>query len=215
MKLYTFTGAPSPRRVTLFLAEKGLNLPAEEVDLRGGAHLGAAFAAKNPECTVPALELDDGSCLWESTAIRQYLEALHPDPPLLGRDPLERARVTQWVRWLETNGFTAAAEALRNSAPRLKDRALTGPRPVAQIEALAERGRRRYGYFMGDLDRHLAHQSFMLGARFTVADIDALVIVDFGARVVGPGADDYPAIRRWYRRLQERPALRSEVAASQ
>lgn len=213
MKLYTCTGAPSPRRVTLFLAEKGLELPTEEVNLRGGTHLDAAFAAKNPECTVPVLELDDDTWLWESTAIRQYLEALHPDPPLLGRDPLEQARITQWVRWLETNGFTAVAEALRNSAPRLKDRALTGPRPVAQIKALAERGRRRYGHFMDDLDRHLAHQSFMLGEAFSVADIDALVIIDFGARAVGPEPDDYRNIRRWYRQLRDRPALRSEVAA--
>lgn len=209
MKLYTCTGAPSPRRVTLFLAEKGLDLATEEVDLRIGEHLTDAFAARNPECTVPVLELDDGTCLWESTAIRQYLEALHPDLPLLGRDPLEQARITQWVRWLETNGFSAVAETLRNSAPRMKDRALTGRRPVAQIEALAERGRRRYGHFLDDLDQHLARQAFIVDDSFTVADIDALVVVDFGARAIGPKPDDYRNIQRWYRLLNDRPALRS------
>ena len=127
MRLYTCTGAPSPRRVTLYLAEKGIELDTVEVDLKSGEHLTDEFQAKSPECTVPVLELDDGTCLWNSIAIRQYVESLHPEPPLLGRDPLESARLTQYLMWIEHNGMIPAAEAFRNAAKGMKDHALPGP----------------------------------------------------------------------------------------
>ena len=183
MRLHTCTGAPSPRRVTLFLAEKGIELDTVEVDLKSGEHLSDAFERMSPECTVPVLELDDGTCLWNSIAIRQYLESLHPEPALLGRDALQRARVTQYVLWIEHNGMMSAAEAFRNAARGMKDHALPGRRPVPQIEALAKRGVRRFGHFLDDLDGFLAERDYVAGDAFTVADIDALVMIDFGCRV--------------------------------
>jgi len=199
--------------VTLYLAEKGIELEMVEVDLKSGEHMSDAFQALSPECTVPVLELDDGSCLWNSIAIRQYLESLHPEPVLLGRDALERARVTQYVFWIEHNGMMPAAEAFRNAAKGMTDHALPGRRPVPQIEALAERGTRRFGHFLEDLDGFLAERDYVAGDAFTVADIDALVMVDFGCRVTRTELfklDAHDNLLKWYERVRNRPAIRAE-----
>jgi len=199
--------------VTLYLAEKGIELDLVEVDLKSGEHMSDAFQALSPECTVPVLELDDGSCLWNSIAIRQYLESLHPEPVLLGRDALERARVTQYVFWIEHNGMMPAAEAFRNAAKGMTDHALPGRRPVPQIEALAERGTRRFGHFLEDLDGFLAERDYVAGDAFTVADIDALVMVDFGCRVTRTELfklDAHDNLLKWYERVRNRPAIRAE-----
>jgi len=210
MRLHTCTGAPSPRRVTLYLAEKGIELETVEVDLKSGEHLTDAFQAKSPECTVPVLELDDGTCFWNSIAIRQYLESLHPEPALLGDDALSRARVTQFVLWIEHNGMMSAAEAFRNAARGMADHALPGRRPVPQIEALVERGTRRFGHFLQDLDGFLAERDYVAGDDFTVADIDALVMIDFGCRVTKAGFDGHGNLSEWYERVRSRPAIRAE-----
>jgi len=207
MRLYTCTGAPSPRRVTLYLAEKGIELDTVEIDLKSGEHLTDEFQAKSPECTVPVLELDDGNCLWNSIAIRQYVESLHPDPPLLGRHALERARVTQWQMWIEHNGMIPAAEAFRNAAKGMKDHALPGRRPVPQIEALVTRGTRRFGHFLEDLDAFLGTRDYVAGDAFTVADIDALVIIDFGSRVTRTELGSHKRLSQWYERICSRPAI--------
>ncbi len=209
MRLYTCTGAPSPQRVSLFLAEKGIALDTVEVDLRAGEHLREDFAAKSPDCTVPVLELDDGRCLWNSQAIRQYLESQYPEPPLLGRDDLERALVTQWVGWIEHNGMLAAAEAFRNQAAGMKDHAVPGRRPVAQIAELAERGRLRFGHFLDDLERRLGESAHLAGPNFSVADIDAFVILDFGLRVTRGSTAALAAVRDWQQRLAARTAFRA------
>ena len=210
MRLHTCTGAPSPRRVTLYLAEKGIELDTVEVNLKSGEHLSDGFQAKSPECTVPVLELDDGTTLWNSIAIRQYLESLHPEPALLGRDALERARITQYVLWIEHNGMMSAAEAFRNAAKGMADHALPGRRPVPQIEALVERGTRRFGYFLEDLDAILADHQYVAGDAFTVADIDALVMVDFGCRATKAELDAHDHLSEWYERVRNRPAIRAE-----
>jgi len=207
MRLYTCTGAPSPARVTLFLAEKRIELDTVEVDLRSGEHLSDEFAALSPECTVPVLELDDGTCLWNSQAIRQYVEDGHPEPALLGEDALERAQVAQWVGWIEHNGFLAAAEAFRNKAEGMADHAVPGRRPVAQIPELAERGRKRFGFFLEDLDRRLASSAHIAGPEFSVADIDAFVVLDFGRRATKLDPDGFPHLSAWRKRIAERPAI--------
>ncbi len=209
MRLYTCTGAPSPRRVTLFVAEKGIELETVEVDLRTGEHLNDSFQAKSPDCTVPVLELDDGTCLWSSVAIRQYLESRYPEPPLLGADALARARVTQWVMWIEHNGMLAAAEAFRNAVDGMRDHAVPGRRAVPQIAELAERGVLRFGHFVEDLDALLDRRDFIAGDAFTVADIDALVVVDFGLRVTRTALDHAPSVAAWRDRLDRRPALQT------
>ncbi|HKL50074.1 MAG TPA: glutathione S-transferase family protein, partial [Wenzhouxiangellaceae bacterium] len=210
MRLLTCTGAPSPRRVTLYLAEKGIELDTVEIDLKSGEHLSDEFQAKSPECTVPVLELDDGTSLWNSIAIRQYLESLHPEPALLGREALERARVTQYVLWIEHNGMMSAAEAFRNAAKGMADHALPGRRPVPQIDALAERGVRRFGHFLEDLDGFLDEQGYVAGDAFTVADIDALVMIDFGCRVTKAELEAHANLSKWYERVRNRPAIRAE-----
>ncbi len=208
MRLYTCTGAPSPRRVTLYLAERGIELDTVEIDLRRGEHLNDAFQAKSPECTVPVLELDDGTCLWNSVAIRQYLEERFDGPPLLGgEDALARATVTQWVMWIEHNGLLAAAEAFRNAVEGMRDHAVPGRRPVAQIAELATRGKLRFGHFLDDLDARLAHREFIATEEFTVADIDACVVVDFGLRVTQSDLGSHACVAEWHRRIAVRPAF--------
>jgi glutathione S-transferase len=192
--------------VRIFLAEKGVELPLVQVDLRSGEHLTEVFRAKSPRCTVPVLELDDGSYLAESLAICDLLESLYPKPPLMGTSPLERARVLQWNAWIEQDGFIAAAEALRNRASGLAGRALTGAEGYEQIPALAERGRRRTIGFYADLDAHLADRRFVAGDAFTLADISALVTVEFGSRAVAPPDSGLRHLQRWHTEVATRPS---------
>lgn len=198
MKLYTSTWAPSPRRVSLYLERKGIELEQVEVDLRSGEHLKPEFAAMAPTCTVPVLALDDGGFIWESTAIRRYLEELHPEPPLFGRNARERAEVNQWTTWVYSHGMLAVMEAFRNSQTGFVDRALPGRRPVAQIPALGERGGERYRHFLTDLNNRLADNAFVAGEVFSVADIDARVTIEFAGRAIKIVPEtDQQALTRW------------------
>jgi glutathione S-transferase len=148
MKFYDWTTAPSPRRVRIFLAEKGMTIPTVQVDLRSGDQFTPAFRAINPDCTGPVLVLDDGTTIPDAIAICRYLEELHPDPLLMGRNTAERAVVESWQRRVERNGFYVVMEAFRNSASGLKGRALPGPDAFEQIPALTERGRERVQRFV-------------------------------------------------------------------
>src|SRR6476646_5534596 len=156
MKFYDCTTAPSPRRVRIFLAEKGVSIPTVQVDLRNGEQFSDAFRAVNPDCTVPALQLDDGTVIGDAIAICQYLEELHPAPALIGTSPQERAVVTALNRQIERDGFYAAMDAFRNAARGLKGRALPGPHDYDQIPELAARGRSRLVHFLNDMDARLA-----------------------------------------------------------
>lgn len=205
MKLYTCTGAPSPRRVTLFIQAKGLEMEQIEVDLQRSEHLASDFLKKSPDGTVPVLELDDGRTLWDSIAIRRYIEDRHPQPALLGTSAEGRAEIIQWTHWVVEHGLLAVAEAFRNRFPGFKNHALTGRHPVAQIEALAERGLQRYPHFLDDLNERLDQNPFVAGPSFSAADIDALVTVDFAERAIklAPG-DAHPALQAWRSKIAER-----------
>jgi len=120
MRLHTFPEAPSPRRVHLFLAEKGLDIEQVFVDMRKGEHLSDDFAAIHPDCTLPALELDDGTCLGSCAAICRYLDHIHPNPPLLGITPEESARIDDRDRWVEMNGMLAVMEGFRHSVKGMR-----------------------------------------------------------------------------------------------
>lgn len=208
MKLHSFPEAPSPRRVHLFLAEKGLEVEQEIVDMRTGAHLSDEFARLNPDCTLPVLELDDGTCLSSCAAICRYLESVEPEPPLLGTTPEERARIDDRDRWIEMNGMLAVMEGFRNAVKGMKDHALPGRRPVAQIPELAERGRARFEWFMSDLDGMLSRHDYVAGDEFSVADITALVTIDFGLRGMKMDLpEDAPALKAWHERVSNRPAI--------
>ena len=143
MKLYDYQLAPNPRRVRIFLAEKGITLPTVQVDLRAGEQFTPEFRAINPECTVPVLEFDDGRRIAEVIAICLYFELAHPEPALMGVGAQDRAIVADWHHRIERQGFWAIGDAFRNSAPGLMGRALPGPDDYEQIPALAERGRAR------------------------------------------------------------------------
>jgi glutathione S-transferase len=209
MKLYDCKPAPSPRRVRMFIAEKGLAVPTVQVDLRGGEHLKPEFRAINAHCTVPVLELDDGTRLCSTAAIWRYLEETHPEPPLMGTDAREKALIadTQWR--IESEGFAAIADALRNSTPGMKDRAVIGPIGFAQIPELAERGRKRAELFLARLDDMVDGKPFLCGESYTIADIDALIAVDFARWVKLELPVNAANARRWYQSVSSRPSAQA------
>jgi glutathione S-transferase len=206
MKFYDCTTAPSPRRVRIFMAEKGIEIPTVQVDLRNGEQLSDAFRKINPRCTVPVLELDDGTCLNETLAICYYLESQHPEPNLMGRDAREQALVINWNEQVMFEGFLAGADALRNVAKGFANRALTGPKDFGQIPELAERGRARLEQFMAMLDGRLADSPYVALDRYTLADIGAYVCVDFAGWIKLPVLEQWRNIRRWHEELSARPS---------
>ena len=205
--LYDCATAPSPRRARILLAEKCVAHQTVQVDLRNGAQLGEAFRRINPQCTVPALQTEEGPVLTDNAAIAAYLEALRPEPPLLGRSPLEKAQIASWNWRVEFEGLLAIAEALRNASPGMVNRALPGPRDYPQIPELAQRGLARVQDFFATLDERLAGRAFVAAEVFSIADITAVVAVDF-ARVVKikPG-EQHPNLQRWRATMAERPSM--------
>ncbi len=205
--LYDCATAPSPRRARILLAEKGIAHDTVQVDLRAGEQLGEAYRRINPQCTVPALRTDEGAILTDNAAIAAYLEARYPQPPLMGVTPLDKAEIAHWQWRIEFEGLLAVAEALRNASPAMVDRALPGPVNYAQIPQLAERGLARARQFLVDLDRQLAGREFIAAGQFSIADITAVVVVDF-ARVVKVRPDQsHPNLLRWRAAMAQRPAM--------
>jgi len=205
--LYDCKTAPSPRRARILLAEKGVAHETVEIDLRQGEQLGEAFRTVNPQCTVPVLRTDDGLLLTDNAAIAAWLEARFPEPPMLGVSAAEKAEIASWNWRVEFEGLLAIAEAMRNSAPAMAERALAGPVNYAQIPALAERGQARARQCFATLDERLADRDFLAGDRFSIADITAVVAVDF-ARVIKLRLDDrWPALQRWRARMALRPSM--------
>ncbi len=198
MKLYDFPLSPSPRRVRMFAAEKGIALDIETVNIREKEQFADAFRRISPNCTVPVLELEDGTTICDSLAIWRYLEESKPEPPLMGATPLEKAMVELWLRRIELEGYQAVVEVLRNGAERFRDRAVPSAENFAQIPALAERGKRRYALFLDMLDERLQDSPFVAGPKFTAADIHALVTVDFAERAVELAPPDgLAALKAW------------------
>jgi glutathione S-transferase len=205
--LYDCATAPSPRRARILLAEKGVPFETVQVDLRTGEHLGEAYRLINPQCTVPALRTDEGPVLTDNAAIAAYLEARFPEPPLLGRTPLEKAEIAGWQWRVEFDGLMAIAEAFRNSNPAMVNRALPGPVDHAQIPELARRGLVRAQQFFAMLDEHLAGREFIAAGRFSIADITAVVVVDFARVVRLKPCDEHPHLRRWREAMQARGTM--------
>jgi glutathione S-transferase len=208
MKLYQSDTSPNSRRVRIFLAEKGVSMPIVPVDLGAREQFSDAYAAINPRRVVPALVLDDGTAIGEVPAILRYIEEIHPEPPLLGATPKAKALVTMWERRVELEGFASVMEAVRNSVPGLKNRAIAGPHDYEQIPALVERSKQRVRNFYADFDARLSEVAYAAGDEFSAADITAVVTVDFATKAAGlPMADEHAALKRWYGSVSARPSM--------
>ncbi len=190
----------------VFIAEKDIDIETVQVDLRNGEQFSEAFQKINPDCVVPVLELDDGTCISEVLAICSYLEELHPEPTLLGADTVARASILMWNIRVEQQGLAAIMDAFRNSAKGMKNRAIAGPEPYAQIPELAERGRERVIQFFHKLDGQLAENKYVAGDSYSIADISAMVLVDFAAWIKISIPNDAQYLRRWYERVAGRPS---------
>jgi glutathione S-transferase len=207
LRLYDCATAPSPRRARILLAEKGIVHETVQVDLKSGEQLGDAYRKVNPLCTVPALSTEDGVVLTDNAAITAYLEARFPQPPLLGETPLEKAAIASWNWRVEFEGLLAIAEALRNSSPAMADRALPGPVNYTQIPELAQRGLARVQQFFLTLNERLAGHEFVAADRFSIADITAVVAVDFARVVKIKPTELYPHLQRWRMAMAQRPSM--------
>jgi glutathione S-transferase len=200
MKLYDGGRAPNPRRTRIFLAEKGIKLPTQQIDLGALEHMSASYAAINPLKRVPALVLDDGTVITESIAICRYFEALQPEPALFGRDALETARVEMWNRRLELHLLFPISHVFRNTHPAMK------AMEVPQVPAWAEANKPRILEFIGIVDRELEGRPFISGDNFTVADITGFISLDFmkPAKLAVP--DELKNLKRWHADLAARPS---------
>ncbi|WP_417471279.1 glutathione S-transferase family protein [Maricaulis sp.] len=206
MKFYDYKAAPSPRRARMFIAEKGLEIETIQIDLGARAQFDEAYRAVNPRCTVPALALDDGTVLCDNASIARYLEEIRPEPPLLGRTPVEKALVAEWLSRVEWEGFMGAAEALRNTSEFFKDSAITGPDRYEQIPALAERGRQRAAAFLTVMDQRLGEANYLGGDAFSAADIAGYAFVDFAAWVKLKPGPELTHLANWREAISKRPS---------
>lgn len=203
MKLYDGGRAPNPRRVRVFLAEKGLEVPLVAVDMAAMEHRSDEIASRNPLRQLPVLELDDGTVLTESVAICRYFEELHPEPALFGSGALGRARVEEWQRRMELNFFFPVAHAFRHTHPAMKEM------EVPQIAQWGEANRPRVLDFLALLDRELAGREFAAGDVYSIADITGMIAVDFmkPARIELP--EQLAHVRRWHCALAARPSAKA------
>jgi glutathione S-transferase len=200
MKLYDCARAPNPRRVRIFLAEKNISIPTQQVDLGAMQQKSAAYTTVNPLQRVPALVLDDGTVLTESIAICRYFEALQPEPPLFGRVGLEAAVIEMWNRRVELHLYFPVSHVFRHLHPAMKDL------EVPQVAAWGEANKTRVHDFLALLNNELANRAFIAGDAFSVADISALVAVDFmkPAKLVVP--EELTHLRRWHVEVSARPS---------
>jgi glutathione S-transferase len=200
MKLYDFMGAPNPRKVRVYLAEKGIDVPTEQVDIMTGQNRTPEFLAKkNPLGGLPVLELDDGTCLTESLAIIEYLEELHPSPPLLGSSPLERARVREAERICEIGVLSNIGTIFQNTHPFFAGR-------ITQVPQAAENARVRLNNALRVVDARLAKTPFVAGNKPTIADCTLLAALDFasfGGIEIDPSLEH---IKRWHGEFKQRPS---------
>ena len=201
MQLYDGGRAPNPRRVRMFLAEKGIDIPKVPVDLAKMEQAGDAFKALNPLQRVPVLVLDDGTPIAESMAICRYFEALNPEPNLFGRDPKEIALIEMWIRRVELNFYSPVSTVFRHLHPAMAER------EVPQIPAWGEANKSKALAFLALLDFELGKRKFVAGDRFTVADIVAAITTDFMrvAKLEVPA--DMKNIHRWFNEISARPAF--------
>jgi glutathione S-transferase len=202
MRLYDFVMAPNPRRVRVFLAEKGVTVPTEQVDLFQGANRSDAALRRNPFGGLPVLELDDGTCIAESVAICRYFEELHPEPALMGVSAVDRAIVEMWNRRVELELFRHIGNYFQHTNEIFRNR-------IRQIPAVAEASRETTIARMKLIDELIADRRFIAGERYTIADITALCAVglgEFAGLAIDPGMKN---LTRWYAEVSARPSAKA------
>lgn len=200
MRLYDGGRAPNPRRVRVFLKEKGITVPIAPVDLGAMEHKSERYAAVNPLQRVPALELDDGTVITESIAICRYFEALQPKPVLFGQGALETALVEMWQRRIELHLLGAIQQVFRHLHPGMKDH------EVPQVAAWGEANKPRVLEFLAILDRELRSRRFAAGDRYSVADITGLIALDFMRAAKLSVPPEFTHVGRWHAELAARPS---------
>src|SRR6476661_5121252 len=203
MKLFDGGRAPNPRRVKVFLAEKQITVPNEQIDLGKLAHKSPEYTAINPLQRVPALELDDGTIISESIAICRYFEALHPEPPLFGTGPRETAVIEMWERRIEFHLLGPISHVFRNAHPAMKEM------EVPQVPAWAEANKPRVMDFLALLDRELGTRRYIAGEHYTVADITGMIAVDFMKLAKLAMPEGLNNLKRWHEDVSSRPSAKA------
>ncbi len=204
MKLYDGGRFPNPRRVRVFLAEKGITMPhLEQVDLNTMQHKTEAFTALNPMQAIPVLELDDGTMISESIAICRYFEELHPSPPLFGRDARDKAVVEMWNRRLEFGLFNAVSAVFRHGHPGMANH------EVPQVPEWAAANRDKVATHLRILDNQLSRHTFVTGDAYTIADITAQIAVDFMRLPKLAIPDDCSNVQRWHALVSARQSAKA------
>jgi glutathione S-transferase len=202
MKIYDSQTAPNPRRERIFLAEKGVSVPYEEVDIGKAVNRSDEFRRKNPMGTLPVLELDDGTFIAESVAICRYFEATHPEPPLMGTDARDQAIVEMWQRRMELEVFVPITQVFRNLHPFFAGR-------IPQVAEYGEVCRKAAEARLAWLDTVLADREFIAGPRYTIADITALCGIDFGRVSKIRIAPEHTNLNRWHAEVSGRPSAKA------
>ena len=201
MKLYTFEIAPNPRRLMLFMQYKGIDIETQTINISEKEQFAESFKVINPSCTVPTLQLDDGTVLIDVISACLYLESLYPDKPLLGSTPLEQAKIVGWDHKIFVEGLTAVAEMLRNRGEFFQGRGLAGDAAVEQIPALVERGQKRLHVFFQVLEANLREGDYLVDDAISLADIDAFVLCEFAGWVKESIPENCTQLQAWYQRV--------------
>jgi glutathione S-transferase len=202
MKLYDSKMAPNPRRVRIFLAEKGIQVPDDQVDLAKAQNRSPEFLKINPMGGVPVLQMDDGTNLAESVAICRYFEETHPEPRLMGVDARDKAEVEMWQRRMELNLFSTVTGCFRNTSEFFKGR-------IPQVPEYGEVCRQAAEKAFGMVDGFLADRKFIAGERYTIADITTMIAIDFAGWIKLTLPDDCPHLRRWHQTVSARPSAKA------
>ena len=203
MKIYDMQFAPNPRRVRIFLAEKGIDVDYVQVDLGAGENLSDEMRAKNPTTKIPFLELDDGTCIGETTAICRYFEETNPENPLLGRDPVEKAQVETWIRRVDLHFMEPAGMGFKHTSGFYKDRMVVVPEygPVS-VKIASD--------YLDDLNDHLANSKYLVGDYFSAADINLICGIDFATMLIKVGVgEQHEHLKRWYDDVSSRPTMQA------
>lgn len=202
MKIYETKTAPTPRRVRFFLAEKNIPMDYVQIDIQGGENLSPVMRAKNPMAKVPVLELDDGTCIYESVSICRYFEELYPQTPLMGTTPLEKVQIDMWQRQAEFGLFMQIGMCFQHSTGYFKDRMT----PVAEFGKVAGEEATKFLEIMND---RLSQHTYLAGEKFSIADITAVCAIDFGRVVKLRISPEQTHLQRWYDLVSSRPAARA------